>query len=156
LEVLQKKQRDRAWTAPLVRAFSRPEPRFVQGRLLARHDWATSLMDCSDGLEASARLLAEASGVGVELDLRQLPASAALARWAQAQKKPAWSYALQGGEDYELIFTTPAARWPRLHRALPQTRVIGRVRHAREKITALTPDGARLPLEGYGFAHFKK
>lgn len=154
LEVLQRNHRARPWTAPLVRAFSRPQPRFALGRVLGAQRLATSLMDCSDGLAASARLIAEASGVGITLDLARLPAAPALARWAASRKKAAWSYALNGGEDYELIFTVSPAQWPRVRRASRAATVIGRVGPARDGLWAIAPDGRRIPLKGYGFAHF--
>jgi len=156
LEVLQQKKRALPWTSPLVSAFSRPQPRFMEGALLGKNQWVTSLMDCSDGLEASARLLSEASGVGMELQLKELPISKALTRWAEHTQKPSWTYALQGGEDYELIFTVPAALWNRAHKKLPKAKIIGHVRPRAEKVTAITPEGKKLALEGYGFAHFKK
>ncbi len=71
------------WTAPLVRAFSQPQPRFAAGGILGRNHLATSLMDSSDGMEASVRILTEASGVGAELDLDCLPVPLALSRWAK-------------------------------------------------------------------------
>jgi thiamine-monophosphate kinase len=116
---------------------------------------ATSLMDCSDGLAASARLIAEASGVGMTLDLAKLPNVPALNRWAASRKKAAWSYALHGGEDYELIFTVSPKQWPRVRRASPKATVIGRVGSARGGLWAMAPDGQRIPLKGYGFAHFQ-
>jgi thiamine-monophosphate kinase len=154
LEVLQTKRRHLSWTAPLVRAFSRPTPRLALGQTLGVRRWATSLMDCSDGLEASARILSDASSVGIELDLRRLPVSKALSRWAETRKKTAWSYALRGGEDYELIFTVSAAQWAKIHRSAPGATVVGRVLPAGQGLWALTPEGERLALKGYGFAHF--
>jgi len=156
LEVLQKNQRALPWTAPLVRSFSRPQPRFALAQALGTRQWATSLMDCSDGLEACMRHLGEASGTGMRLDLSRLPHAPALQRWAMKQKKTSWSYALKGGEDYELIFTVPPAVWPRLRCLYPSVTVIGSVRPRHEGLQAITPEGKLLSLQGYGFAHFKK
>jgi thiamine-monophosphate kinase len=153
LEVLQTKKLSLAWTKPLVKAFSQPEPRFHAGALLGRNRWATSLMDCSDGLEASVRLLAEASGVGVELDLVSLTIPKELSRWARLQNRHPWDYALKGGEDYELVFTVRPEHWGRVRRALPQAACIGRVVSKAKGCNAILPD-RRLPLKGYGFSHF--
>lgn len=153
LQVLEKGERRRRWTAPLVQAFSRPEPRFRWARVLARRRLATSLMDCSDGLEASARILSEASGLGVEVDLRAYRYAPALERWAAHTGQPAWRYVLQGGEDYELIWTAPASQWSAIRRLLPQAQVVGRfVQNRRLRIARLP--GQILPLGSYGFAHF--
>jgi thiamine-monophosphate kinase len=155
LEVLQSKQTHLSWTRPLLQSFLHPQPRFKAGALLGRHVWATSMMDCSDGLAASAKLLAEASATGMKIDVTRLPKVPALERWAQRQRREASAYALYGGEDYELIFTLAPARWAAVHRALPRAAVIGEVRPKAEG--CWTEDGARRrPLEGYGYAHFAK
>jgi len=154
LEVLQQNQRALAWTAPLVQAFSRPQPRFVAGAWLAQKKMATSLLDCSDGLEASVKLIAQASQVGVHLDLAAIPMMPALTRWATIQKKDAWTYALRGGEDYELIFTIAPENLAAVLRAIAGSAVLGKIVPVREGCSALTPDGKRWPLEKYGFSHF--
>jgi thiamine-monophosphate kinase len=153
LEVLQR-GRAASWTAPLVRAFSRPEPRFAIAAQLAQNRWATALMDCSDGLEASARLLAEGAGLGVEIDGRGLKPTGALARWAALRRRPVSDYLLRGGEEYELVFTLRPRDWPSVRRRVPEAQVVGRMLGRREKHWLLA-DGRRLPLQSYGFSHFK-
>jgi thiamine-monophosphate kinase len=82
------------------------EPRLALGRALRGR--AAAAMDVSDGLLGDLRKLAAASGVGVELHLDRLPFAPALAEhYAPAQCE---RYVLQGGDDYELLFTLPAAR----------------------------------------------
>jgi len=155
LEVLQQNRRSLGWTRPLVQAFSRPQPRFSAGAWLGQGPHATSLLDCSDGLEASVKLIAEASEVGIELDLAALPVHPALARWAARQKKEAWTYALRGGEDYELIFTIRPERWVSVQKQMPHAAVVGRVVPESRGRLARTPDGRAISLEGYGFSHFR-
>ena len=154
LEFLQSGRPQTAWAAPLLKAFNAPEPRFNEAGLLAEQRWATSLMDCSDGLEASARLLAEASELGVEIDFDALPIAPALARWARLRRKDAGEYALGAGEDYALVFTVPSAKWPVLRRRLPRARVVGRMTPRGSGGWVVLPSGRR-PIAGYGFAHFK-
>ncbi len=154
LEVLQMGKRAWPWSRPLVQAFSRPQPRMRIGSMLGKNQWATSLLDSSDGLEASARLLGESSGVGIEIDLDRLRIHPALERWAQFRKRDPKSYALRGGEDYELIGTLPPRLWTRAHGSIPSLRAIGHVLNKGEKCWARVGD-QRLPLETYGFAHFK-
>ena len=159
LEVLQAGERSRGarrpvWTAPLVEAFFRPQPRFAAAALLAENRWATSLMDSSDGLEASVRILAQASGVGAEIELEKLPVPKPLSRWAGSRKRPAWEYALCGGEDYELVFTVHPRNWPFVHRRLPRAASVGRILPNGRGCWAVSAQ-KRVPLQGYGFAHFK-
>jgi thiamine-monophosphate kinase len=68
---------------------------------------ATSAMDVSDGLLGDLAKLASASSVGVRLDLERLPAPATLRAGrdhAQLER-----LILDGGDDYELLFTLPPA-----------------------------------------------
>jgi thiamine-monophosphate kinase len=64
--------------------------------------------------------------------------------------------ALNGGEDYELLFTAPAsARIPKKIAGVPITK-IGRIlprRSSRPTVTLLTPQGSQ-PLNPHGWQHF--
>jgi len=153
LEVLQSGKPQGAWTRPLVQAFCQPQPRFAAGSILGRRRLATSLMDSSDGLEASIRILASASRVGAEVHLWDLPLSPALTRWASLKKKAAWNYALRGGEDYELIFTVRPKDWERVKRLIPNAVRIGRIMPEDYGCRAKAQDQAFF-LKGYGFSHF--
>ena len=87
-----------------VRRFLAAEPRLALGRALRGH--ARAAMDVSDGLLGDLGKLAEASGVGVVLDLERLPVAPALA--ANYGRERCERYVLEGGDDYELLFTLPA------------------------------------------------
>ncbi len=84
-------------------------------------------MDLSDGLAATARAMAEASGVGVVLEADAIPVAEAARAWAASARLDPVSFALAGGEDYELAFAVPpaggASSWPR-----PAVRVTSRSR----------------------------
>ncbi|HZQ87558.1 MAG TPA: thiamine-phosphate kinase [Acidimicrobiales bacterium] len=73
---------------------ARPRARVAEGQA-ARAAGATAMIDVSDGLVADLGHIADASGVGYELDLAAVP----VAPGATAEQ------ALRGGEDYELVFT---------------------------------------------------
>jgi thiamine-monophosphate kinase len=66
----------------------------MEGRLAARLG-ATSMIDVSDGLARDVRRIADASGVGIELDDLPVAPGASDAE------------ALGGGEDFELVFSHP-------------------------------------------------
>ena len=89
----------------LIRRCRYAEPRVALGRALG--DCASAAMDVSDGLLGDLAKLCRASGVGARIDLERLPVSAALAgRHSRGQGE---RFVLSGGDDYELLFTVPAA-----------------------------------------------
>lgn len=90
---------------PNVRAFWEPEPQLAAGRLLAEKKLARCLIDNSDGLYQSCRLLAEASGLGFE---------------------PEPDVADTSGEDYGLVFAVGPRRWKTLMGHLPRAYRLGR------------------------------
>jgi thiamine-monophosphate kinase len=107
---------------------------------------ASAAIDLSDGLSIDLAHLCQESGVAAEVDAAALPIHPA-ATLAQA---------LNGGEDYELLFTAPAAaRLPRSIAGIPVT-PIGRIvprRKGRPAVTLLTPQGPQ-PLKPQGWEHF--
>jgi thiamine-monophosphate kinase len=123
-----------------------PQPRIAQGLWLQRRGLVTAAIDISDGLSTDLAHLCAESDVAAEVNVSLLPVhpSATLAQ------------ALNGGEDYELLFTAPAtARLPRTIAGVPITS-IGRILAARPgqpAVTLLTPQGPQ-PLEPRGWEHF--
>lgn len=92
----------------LVHRYRLPEPRLDLRAALRRH--ATAAADVSDGLIADARHIAEASGLGVFLDLDQLPLSGVAATWLEGQDDVAAALLrlATGGDDYEIVCTMPS------------------------------------------------
>ncbi|MCX7901142.1 MAG: thiamine-phosphate kinase [Burkholderiaceae bacterium] len=83
----------------------RPQPRIELG--LALRGLASACIDVSDGLLGDLRHVLTRSGVGAVVHWPALPLGAALAGlpWSLQAR-----CALAGGDDYELLFTAPAAR----------------------------------------------
>jgi len=119
-------------------------PRVADGLALA--DRATAMMDSSDGLARSLHQLAEASGVGFELDPDRVPVHPAVDAVAD---DPAERFELAAhfGEDFELVCTLPDDAVEPVSETCPGglTRV-GRVVDAADGVTA---DGDPLPDLGY-------
>jgi thiamine-monophosphate kinase len=83
------------------KAFARPTPRVAEGRYLAASTYVHAMMDLSDGLSIDAPRLARASGCG--LTLQDVPVHLAAIAVADAANEDALAYALDGGEDFELL-----------------------------------------------------
>jgi thiamine-monophosphate kinase len=117
------------------------EPRLAEGQWLARHKFASSLMDLSDGLGADMPRLARASGVFFKLDFAAIPR----ARGATLRE------AIDDGEDYELLFTIRPAHAKTLKKKWPfatPLHCIGVMgSHGKEP---------REPFIAHGFDHFKQ
>jgi thiamine-monophosphate kinase len=123
-----------------------PEPRIAQGLWLVRHGLASAAIDLSDGLSTDLAHLCEESRVAAEVDASLLPIHPG-ATLAQA---------LNGGEDYELLFTaSPAARLPRSIAGAAITRIgcIVKSRPGQAEVTLLTAEGSQ-PLKPRGWEHF--
>jgi thiamine-monophosphate kinase len=142
----------------LLAAYRDPEPRLPLGRGLARERLATAAIDVSDGLGADALRLARASGVRLVIESAELPRSRALRSFALLAGLDATSLALEGGDDYELLFTVAAAHAPRFSDPPPEwgvdVRRIGRV-EAGEGAFLEGDDGER-PIGDLGFDHFEE
>jgi thiamine-monophosphate kinase len=123
-----------------------PQPRIAQGLWLQRHGLASAAIDLSDGLSTDLTHLCEESKVAAEIDASLFPIHQAATQFR----------ALHGGEDYELLFTAPAAaRVPKKIAGIPVTR-IGRIIPARANrpvVTLITPQG-REPMQARGWEHF--
>ncbi len=91
---------------PAVRGqFERPEPRWREAMWLAERSAMTAAIDLSDGLAGDAQHLAEASSVRLDIEIDCLPLDVSLEAWSNTSVSLA--IAAGGGEDYELLFTSP-------------------------------------------------
>lgn len=93
----------------LLSAFRRPAPPLALGPALSTRGLASAAMDLSDGLATDLHTLCAASGCGARLDPVDLPVDPALA----GRPDPV-ADAVRFGEDFELLFTSPAPNTPAL------------------------------------------
>ena len=83
----------------------RPVPRIEEGMKLAATPGVNAMMDISDGIGSDLRHILEESGKGARIDVRSLPLSAELRTVCARRGWDPVELALDGGEDYELLFT---------------------------------------------------
>lgn len=85
----------------------RPEPRVRLGVAMGRARAARAAMDLSDGLADALRQVGSASEVGVRIDGDAVPIDACARDWWTSRGVDPVSAAMQGGDDYELLFAVP-------------------------------------------------
>jgi len=110
-------------------------------------------MDLSDGLSSDLPRLCQASGAGARIEARRIPGPRISP--AQPRKFTALSLALDGGDDYELLFTVSPrdiSKIPRRIAGIPIT-LIGQATHEKE-ILLIGENGKEMPLEKKGWDPF--
>jgi thiamine-monophosphate kinase len=134
-----------------IRAHLFPQPQCALGRFLSQQRLASAMMDLSDGLSIDLRRLCQSSGVGANLFADRIPAPPI------PDKDDAQELALHGGEDYQLLFTVPAAKTAKIPCNFGKIPLhcIGEIR-ATSGIELLASDGTAMPLETRGFDHFAR
>lgn len=105
-----------------------PIPRLTIAAWLLRNARATAAIDISDGLSTDLDHLCEESGVAAVIDASAIPLHPLAQQAANSSSCGPLQLALNGGEDYELLFTSsPRMKLPRRIAGVPITR-IGHIR----------------------------
>jgi thiamine-monophosphate kinase len=133
-----------------------PEPRLAAGLWLAKHGLATAMMDLSDGLSSDLPRLCNASAVGARIHRELLPCVAIAGR-DRLKRFDAREFALHGGDDYELLFTTgpkDVARIPKTIGRVPITRV-GEIT-SQKNILLISEQGIYEALKKKGWDPFRR
>lgn len=133
-----------------------PEPRLALGQWLVERRCATAMIDTSDGLSTDLAHICKASGVGAKVFAEKIPTVSVPPELRRIGLDPL-RLAVDGGEDYELLFTVPkrlAERLPRKVQGVPVT-VIGEITRDRP-IKLFLPSGRSTPLRPGGWDPFRK
>ncbi len=132
--------------------FHTPEPRVRLADKLTRGGWATAMLDVSDGLLADLGHILEDSDVGADIELARVPLSKAFQQELKRDSKLI-ELALGGGEDYELIFTSPLKDLDRHQDFYPHITRIGVISQT-PGLRVFEPSGELFPYQLKGFDHF--
>ena len=134
------------------RAMELPSPRVTLGRRL--RGLAHSAIDISDGLLGDLGHILRRSSVGAVIELDRLPRSAVLAAQSPALQRLCL---LQGGDDYELLFSAAAADRQAIEDAAGASGVavsrIGCI-DAGPGLRVVDADGQPVEVAARGFDHF--
>lgn len=139
-----------------IRKHLYPEPRLALGRWLGARRLVTAAMDISDGLSSDLHRLCEASNVGAAVFGPMVPA-VSLTAAERSAGMDGLQMALDGGDDYELLFTVPERRQRLVPRRIEGVVVtaIGRVTKGRG-VVLIGADGKSAELQPSGWDPFRK
>jgi len=156
LAVLKRSARPLGWEE-VARKFREPEARLAAGQSLAASGKVTAMLDLSDGLAGDLQRLAEASRVGARIYADLLPVSLATRMAGRMLAVEPLTWALTGGEDYELLMTCKPQHAGiliekvRAESGVPVS-IIGEIVPRRQGLTMRMPDSRIKPLPA-GWEH---
>ncbi|MCE3295679.1 MAG: thiL [Crocinitomicaceae bacterium] len=113
----------------------------------------TSMIDISDGLASEIFHLCKASKTGCTIYDEKVPIDAKTSMAAIEFNIDPITAALNGGEDYELLFTISQSDYDKIA-GNPNLTVIGHMTDANSGVNLVDKNGALLPLKAQGWNHF--
>lgn len=114
----------------------------------------TSMIDVSDGLASDIFHIVKNSGVGVRIYDDKVPIDHSAFETAIEFKLDPLTCALNGGEDYELLFTINQADQDKLKNH-PDIHFIGYIHDRKDQNVLVTKEGNVVPLKAQGWDHFR-
>jgi thiamine-monophosphate kinase len=144
----------------LVSRHLSPTPRVEWGMLIAETGMASAMIDVSDGLALDLLRLVEASKVCANVSLDSIPLSVPATKMlADMERDDGWRRILNGGEDYELLFTVHPKKESLLKKLIGSGKIVAsKIGHvtdgAKPKINFSYSSGQTLKVSEYGYVHF--
>lgn len=140
----------------LIERQLKPEARRdIIKELAERNIVPTSMMDISDGLSSELLHICKASDTGCRVYEERLPIDYQTAVMAEEVNMNLVTAAMNGGEDYELLFTVPLHFNDEVSR-IPGVKVIGYITKPEAGCALVTRDDTEIPLKAQGFNHMPK
>lgn len=131
----------------------KPEARKDIVALLAENDIVpTAMIDLSDGLSSDLLHICKQSNVGCQLFEERLPIDYQTAMMAETFNMNVTTVALNGGEDYELLFTVPLTLHEKMSN-MPGVHLIGHITKPEQGCYLVTRDGQEMQLRAQGWNH---
>lgn len=110
----------------------------------------TSMIDLSDGLASEVLQICKSSKCGARIYLDRIPIAKQTTQLAEEMHLDPVVAALNGGNDYELMFTVPLAMQEQVMR-LGVVDVVGHITRESTGAYLVTPDGSDIKLRAQGF-----
>ncbi len=114
----------------------------------------TSMIDISDGLSSELLHICKQSGVGCRIYEERIPIDYQTAVMSEEMNMNLTTAALNGGEDYELLFTVPIADHDKIE-SLQGIKEIGYITQSELGSVLITRDGNEFPLKAQGWVHLQ-
>ncbi len=114
----------------------------------------TSMIDISDGLASELLHLSKSSGVGMKVFEDKIPIDNQTFETAMEFNLDPITCALNGGEDYELLFTIKQSDLEKIKKH-PDIHFIGHVHGNPSQNLMITKQGSVVPLRAQGWDHFR-
>lgn len=135
----------------LIERFLKPEARRdIVKRLAEVGIHPTAMMDISDGLSSEAMHICKQSHVGCRIYEERIPIDYQTAVTAEEFNFNVYTAALNGGEDYELLFTVPLIEHERVS-TIDDVKVIGHITSPELGQKLITRDGSEFDLKAQGW-----
>lgn len=115
----------------------------------------TAMMDISDGLSSEIMHICKASGVGAKIYEERIPMDNETKAMGNELNINPIVAALNGGEDYELLFTLPVSDHEKI-RNHPDITIIGHITDASEGTVLVAAGGSEIELTAQGWNPLKK
>ncbi len=114
----------------------------------------TAMMDVSDGLSSELLHICRASKVGCRIYENRIPIDYQTAVMAEELNMNLVTAAMNGGEDYELLFTVPLAQYEQVQQ-MKTARVIGHITAADLGAVLQTRDNSEVAIRAQGWNAFE-
>ena len=113
----------------------------------------TSMIDISDGLSSEIMHICKQSDVGCDLFEEKIPLDPTVISTCEEFNIDSTTVALNGGEDYELLFTISQDDFPKI-KANPNLTVIGFIKEKSAGLHLVTRAETRIPIKAQGWKNF--
>lgn len=132
----------------------KPEARWdIVKRLKDAKVKPTAMLDISDGLASEVLHICKESKVGCMVYEERIPMNQKTIQTAKDFNIVPSIAALNGGEDYELLFTVAQSDYEKI-KDMEDVRIIGYITADEGQANILTADDHQVPIEAQGFKHF--
>lgn len=139
-----------AYTYLIERQLKPEARRDVKGLLAALDIKPTSMIDVSDGLSSEIIHICKQSGVGCNLYEEKIPIDPQFINVTEEFNIDSTTVAINGGEDYELLFTIKMEDFDKI-KGNPNFTIIGHMTQESEGINLITRANTSIPLKARGW-----